>query len=80
VPSQKLPAEYVKLGRVLRDLRQTAGLTQVQAGELVNVRSGFISEVERGNRGLRWHTLRTLLAAYGADLHDLANGIDGKRR
>jgi transcriptional regulator with XRE-family HTH domain len=75
-----MPADYVNLGRVLRDLRQTAGLTQVQAGELINVRSGFISEVERGNRGLRWHTLRALLAAYGADLFDLAEGVERKRR
>jgi transcriptional regulator with XRE-family HTH domain len=76
VPSQKLPADYARLGQVLRELRHAASLTQVQAAALIGVRSQFISEVERGNRGLRWHTLLALLAAYGANLHDLADGLD----
>jgi transcriptional regulator with XRE-family HTH domain len=79
VPSQKLPADYVRLGRGLRELRHAASLTQVQAAASIGVRSQFVSEVERGNRGLRWHTLLALLAAYGASLHDLADGIETAR-
>jgi transcriptional regulator with XRE-family HTH domain len=75
VPSLPNPEDYIALGRALRKLRETAGLTQVQAGERVGIRSTFLSEVERGNRGLRWHTLLAILRAYGADLRDLADAL-----
>jgi transcriptional regulator with XRE-family HTH domain len=78
VPNTNLPnpADYIALGRALRSLRRAAGLTQAQAAEQASIRSKFVSEVERGNRGLRWHTLLKLLGAYGADLRDLADAID----
>jgi transcriptional regulator with XRE-family HTH domain len=63
----------------MRELRHRAELTQVEAAEAVDVRPGFVSEVERGNRGLRWHTILALLDAYDADLHDLADCIEGRR-
>jgi transcriptional regulator with XRE-family HTH domain len=75
--------DYKMLGRALAQLRQTAGLTQVQAGEKIGIRANFASEVERGNRGMRWHTLLTMLDVYGATLHDLADAIEsveGKRK
>lgn len=76
--TSKLPHahDYAKLGLALRRLRLGAELTQVEAGEAAGIRSKFVSEVERGNRGLRWHTLLLLLSAYGADLRDLADAID----
>lgn len=75
--SPKLPhhADYLALGRGLSELRHGAGLTQVQAAQRVGVRSRFVSELERGNRGPRWHTLLLMLRAYDADLHDLADAI-----
>jgi len=78
VPSERLPKppEYATLGVALRGLRRTAGLTQVQAGERADVRSEFVSQVERGKRGLTWSTLVALLVAYNADLRDLADEID----
>jgi transcriptional regulator with XRE-family HTH domain len=63
----------------LRELRHTAGLTQVEAAELVGIRSTFVSLIERGERGMRWHTLRAFLHAYGADLRDLADALDRVR-
>jgi transcriptional regulator with XRE-family HTH domain len=75
VPTKADPDESRALGRALRALRKTAGMTQVEAAEAASVRSGFVSEVERGNRGLTWHTLRALLRAYGADLRDLADEL-----
>jgi transcriptional regulator with XRE-family HTH domain len=74
------PPEYAELGAALRALRKTAGLTQVQAGEKVKVRSEFVSAVERGKRGVQWSTLLALLSAYNADLHDLADEIEGQHR
>jgi len=74
----RLPSasEYAALGRALRELRRSAGLTQKQAGEIIGIRSTFVSLVERGERGMRWHTLQAMLRAYGADLHALADAIE----
>ena len=71
----RLPAanEYAALGRSLRKLRHDAGLTQAQVAEIVGIRSTFVSLIERGERGMRWHTLLAFLRAYGADLHRLAD-------
>jgi transcriptional regulator with XRE-family HTH domain len=76
----RLPAaeEYVALGRALRQLRSDAGLTQVEAAEIVGIRSTFVSLIERGERGMRWHTLQAFLRAYGADLHQLADELDAQ--
>lgn len=70
------PPEYRTLGAALRALRREASLTQVQAGKLAGVRSNFLAQVERGERGLTWSTLVALLRAYNADLRDLADEID----
>lgn len=78
-PKTPHPADLATLGRALASLRKAAGLTQVQAGERVSIRPRFVSEVERGNRGMRWATLLKLLDAYSADLHDLADALDAER-
>jgi transcriptional regulator with XRE-family HTH domain len=74
----RLPSaeEYVALGRALKQLRRKAGLTQVQVAEIVGIRSTFVSLIERGERGMRWHTLQAFLRAYRADLHALADELD----
>jgi transcriptional regulator with XRE-family HTH domain len=68
--------DYVALGRALCRLRQTAELTQEQAAGKIGIGSTFVSQIENGHRGMRWHTLLAFLAAYGADLHALANAIE----
>jgi transcriptional regulator with XRE-family HTH domain len=74
----RLPSaeEYIALGRALRELRREAGLTQAEAGQIIGIRSTFVSLIERGERGMRWHTLRAMLRAYDADLHALADAVD----
>lgn len=74
----RLPSasEYAALGRALRELRREAGMTQAQAAEIIGIRATFVSLVERGERGMRWHTLLAVLRAYGADLHRLATVLD----
>jgi transcriptional regulator with XRE-family HTH domain len=69
-------ADYVALGRALGVLRRRAALTQVQAAERIGIRSQFVSEVERGRRGMRWHTLLITLDAYDAGLRELAEEIE----
>ncbi len=68
--------EYLALGRALAVLRHRAGLTQVEAGQAVDVGSTYISAVERGHKGMSWKTLNALLRAYGATLRDLADEIE----
>jgi transcriptional regulator with XRE-family HTH domain len=75
-PDLPSAAEYAALGNALKALRKRIGLTQVQAGELVGVRSTFVSQIERGERGMRWHTLLAFLRAYHADLRTLGEAID----
>lgn len=75
-PSLPSAAEYAALGRALKQLRRSAGLTQQQAAELIGIRSTFVSLIERGERGMRWHTLLAMLRAYGADLRALADALD----
>jgi transcriptional regulator with XRE-family HTH domain len=74
----RLPSasEYAALGRALRQLRKQAGLTQVQAAGIIGIRSTFVSLIERGERGMRWHTLLAFLRAYDADLRQLADLLD----
>ncbi|HST34941.1 MAG TPA: helix-turn-helix transcriptional regulator [Solirubrobacteraceae bacterium] len=77
MPARRNPDDARQLGEALRQLRETAGMTQVEAGEAAGVRSQFVSEIERASRGVSWTTLRSLLRAYGAQLSDLAKLIDG---
>ncbi|HEV3046864.1 MAG TPA: helix-turn-helix transcriptional regulator [Solirubrobacteraceae bacterium] len=78
-PELPSAGDYAALGRALCELRERAELTQKQAAANVGVRDTFISQIENGHRGMRWHTLLAVLAAYDADLHDLADAIDANR-
>lgn len=71
--------DYVALGGALRTLRLAAGLTQEQAATEIDIGSTFVSQIENGHRGMRWHTLLAFLAAYDTDLHVLADTIDAER-
>jgi transcriptional regulator with XRE-family HTH domain len=51
-------------------------LTQGQLGALLGTDATFVSRVERGKRGLRWHTLARFLRALDTDLRQLADAID----
>ncbi len=68
--------DYAQLGQALRSLRNRAGLTQVQAADKIGVRDNFLSQIENGKRGMRWHTLLAILNTYDADLRHLADAID----
>jgi transcriptional regulator with XRE-family HTH domain len=74
----RLPAaeEYAALGRALKQLRREAGLTQVEVAKVVGIRSTFVSLIERGERGMRWHMLQAFLRAYDTDLRGLADALD----
>ncbi len=63
------------LGRALRELRDQAGLKQEEVATRAGIGITYVSQLENGHRGARWHTLRRLLHALEADLHQLADAI-----
>jgi len=75
-PELPSAADYIALGRALRTLRDRAELTQEEAAAAIGIRATFISQIENGHRGMRWHTLLAFLRAYGSDLRQLANEIE----
>lgn len=68
--------DHRTVGRALRALRHRAALTQ----EALAARSGidvtYVSQVENGRRGVRWHTVMRLLRGMGMRVSDLAAEID----
>lgn len=78
-PELPSAADYAALGRALCALRERAELTQKEAAACIGVKDTFVSQIENGHRGMRWHTLLAFLDAYNADLHDLADAIDASR-
>ncbi len=77
-PSRGQPDDdaYVILGRALRELRDRAELTQEALASRVDIGATYVSQVENGHRGIRWHTLLRFLRALDADLRQLADAID----
>jgi transcriptional regulator with XRE-family HTH domain len=64
------------LGRALQALRERADLTQDELARRLGIHATYVSQVERGRRGVRWHTVLRFLDALGADLRQLAAAID----
>ena len=67
---------YRTLGKALRELREQAGLTQEGLAARVDIGATYVSQVENGHRGIRWHTLLAFLQALDVDLYQLAEAID----
>jgi len=59
------------VGAALRRLRERAGLTQEELAASVGTAPSYLSQLENGHRGVRWHTVMRLLRALDADLRDL---------
>jgi transcriptional regulator with XRE-family HTH domain len=68
--------EQLILGRALQALREQAGLTQEQLAARIGVHATYVSQVERGRRGVRWHTVMRFLDALEDDLRELAVAIE----
>ncbi len=63
------------LGRALRNLRDGDGLRQDELGARLGIDATYISQVENGRRGVRWHTVMRFLRALDADLYQLADAM-----
>jgi transcriptional regulator with XRE-family HTH domain len=62
---------YTQFGRLLRDLREEAGLTQDQVAERVKLKRTSITNIERGRQHIALHQLYLLAAAVGKSPSDL---------
>jgi transcriptional regulator with XRE-family HTH domain len=71
---------YRTLGKALRELREQAALTQESLAARVDIGATYVSQVENGHRGIRWHTLLAFLQALDVDLYQLAEAIDKQER
>lgn len=67
--------DQVVLGRGLRELRDRSGLRQDELGSRLGIDATYISQVENGRRGVRWHTVMRFLRALDATLADLTAAI-----
>jgi hypothetical protein len=72
IPSWRTHTER-RAGARLHGDRPARPNTRTGAGERINLRPQFVSEVERG---MRWHTLTTTVRAYGSTLAELADEIE----
>jgi transcriptional regulator with XRE-family HTH domain len=60
--------EHVQLIKLLRELRERAGLRQIDLAERLNRPQSFVSKYEAGERRLDVIELRSVCAALGVDL------------
>jgi transcriptional regulator with XRE-family HTH domain len=79
-PADDDATDTMILGRALRALRDLREMPQ----EELAVRSGigvtYVSQLENGHRGARWHTVRRLLRALDATIGDLAAEVERQER
>lgn len=68
------------LGRALRALRKQRGIELEDLARRLGVHRTYVSQVENGRRGVRWHTVLRFLDALDTDLHRLADAITDAER
>ncbi len=68
--------DHRAVGGALRALRHRASLTQEALAERSGIDVTYVSQVENGRRGVRWHTVMRLLRALGMSVSDLGAEID----
>jgi transcriptional regulator with XRE-family HTH domain len=64
------------LGRALRELRIRAGLTQKELGARAGANDTYLSQIETGQRDIRWSTITRLLQALGATTAELTAEVE----
>jgi transcriptional regulator with XRE-family HTH domain len=72
--------DHRTVGGALRSLRHQVGLTQEALASRSGIDVTYISQVENGHRGVRWHTVMRLLRALDRSVSDLGAEIDEHRR
>jgi DNA-binding XRE family transcriptional regulator len=60
--------EKFKIGELIKQARQEAGITQTQLAELINTYKGNISRIENYSKDIKLSTLQKIAAALGKSL------------
>jgi transcriptional regulator with XRE-family HTH domain len=68
--------EYAVLLRLLREVRQTARVTQVDLARRLRQTQSFVSKVERGEARIDVIQLRTICRHLGTDLPTFAKRLE----
>jgi transcriptional regulator with XRE-family HTH domain len=78
--NRKVKAPTHRLCVLLRELRETAGLSRATVAKATGTTIGTLGSYERGNRLPPLPALETLLAFYGHCLEAVPTGVDTMRR
>ena len=73
------PVDEKTIGRNLRELRESQGLTQVELAEKLNIRQVLVSAYERGAVRMHGALIAAFAKALGASADDIL-GIDKRRK
>jgi transcriptional regulator with XRE-family HTH domain len=65
-----------ELGQALAALRSRSGITQEQLAARLGIDATYVSQVECGRRGVRWHTVMRFLSGLDSSLHQLADELE----
>jgi len=68
------------VGRALRALRVRADVTQETLAASVGTTASYLSQLENGHRGVRWHTIMRILRALDAGVAELAAEVEELER
>jgi transcriptional regulator with XRE-family HTH domain len=68
--------EYAAVLRLLREVREQSGLTQIDLAARLGQTQSFVSKVERGDRRLDIIQLRTILRVLGVTLIDFVTNLE----
>ena len=72
--------DHCSFGLALRRLRHDAGITQQELADRVGIGVEYVSRLENGHRGARWHTVMRLLRALDVTVIDLGKAIERVER
>ena len=75
-PTDPIEEAQRALGRALRELRKQAGVTQKELGAKAGAPDTYVSQVEKGQRDIRWSTVTRLLIALYMTLADLTAAVE----
>lgn len=82
--AELLRSEYVRkphldvgtrFGQKLRELRHTSGMTQIDVAVMLGMDRSYISEVERGKKGISLATLEIIALGFRLPLSDLLRDL-----
>jgi transcriptional regulator with XRE-family HTH domain len=61
----------VRFGKLLREVREGAGISQEKLAELASLHRTYVSSVERGKRNISIENIERLALALGVPMRDL---------